>query len=335
MPPLPRRPAVLVIWAAVLVTVGAAAYRHRDTLVAAFALLTEARIGWLVPAALAIAGLYACRAAVYAVPLRLLGQRVPRRRLWTMAVVATSVHQLVPTGGASGYAFLTYAMHQSGVTGARAPLVALIDTLSHATALATLVLASLVYLLVGGTAVPGGLAATIVPGLVLVALAAWLYALQRDPERFGPAVLGLKDRVARVLGRRWSDAPVRKFLDEYYTSKDMVGRHPRAFVRMMTLQYVAIGLDVLALYLCLMAVGLRPHPWVPFMGLVIAMAGVEVVSVPGGGGSFEVILSAFIASRGLDGAAALAGTLLYRIVAFWLPVALSLVLLRRLRRRQT
>src|SRR5690348_8873301 len=108
-----------VLWLAIPLVAGLVAYRHRRPLLEGLALLP--------------------RAHVYRVPLRVLDYTVRARFLFAIAMVATTVHQLIPTAGASGYAFLTFALHRQGVASGQASLVALIDTVSYAVAMATLV----------------------------------------------------------------------------------------------------------------------------------------------------------------------------------------------------
>lgn len=328
----------LALWAlrlGVPVAVGIVAYRNRQSLLTAGRLIGEAELGWLVPAALAIGGVYSCRANVYAVPLQILRYTFPRRILWATALVATSLHQLLPTGGASGYAFLTYAFNRRGVSGGRASLIALIDTLSYAIAVATLVVASVAYLTLSGALHIGALAGAFTPGLVLAAGAAYVYYLQRDQRRLTRAVLGFSARLKSwVAERGWSDEAIRRFLEQYVEAKAVIGKHRRAFAQMVGLQYLSIGCDAAALYLAFLALGLRPPVWVVLMGFVVAMAGATLIAVPGGGGSFEVVMSVFFAAHGVEPAHAIAAAVLYRLVAFWAPVALSAVVLLRLGRRR-
>ncbi len=331
-----RRPARLLrwVWVVVPVAAGVVAYRHRDSLVTAVGLVAQAQVLWLGPAALAIGGVYFFRASAYGVPLRLLGYSVRHSFLWRTALVATSLHQLVPAGGASGYAFLTWALRRRGVTTGQASLIALIDTLSYATAMATLVVAALVYLILGGTLLLGSVVAMFVPGVVTLALAAVAYWLQRDRRRFVGLLLRVKRRLADLAGRRWPDAPIRQFLREYYAGKRVISEHPAGWARMVGFQYLTVICDAVALSLAFVALGLRPPVWVVFLGLVVAMAGVAVITAPGGGGSFEVLMSAFFAAHGLRTADAIAAVILYRVVAFWLPIVVAAIALWGLRRRQ-
>src|SRR5690349_5188083 len=274
---------------AVPAAVGFVAWRNRHALGDAAALLLHARYPWLLVGAVAIAGVYGCRALVYGVPLELLKYSVPRSFLWQTALIATSLHQLFPIGGASGYAFLTWALHQRGVPSGEASLVALIDTLSYAAALATLVVAGASYLLAAGIIGSRSLVTSFAPGLLLVVLALGAYWLQRDAARCRRLVLAAARRVTRLVGVRSHTTGVEQFLDEYFRAKAILSRRPRAWAWMMSWQYVAVVCDASAVYAAFLALGALPRPWVVLLGFVLAMAGGAVASAPGGGGSFELI----------------------------------------------
>lgn len=321
-------------WIIIPAAVAYFAFAHRDALLTAVNLMGQADLRWLVPAALAIGGVYLCRAAVYRVPLIILGYTFTRRFLWGTALVATSLHQLVPTAGASGYAFLTYALHQRGVATGQASLIALIDTLCYAVAVATLVVGALVYLAISGTLDVRAMAFAFAPGILLVAIAAWLWHLQHDQRTFVPRALRLQRRLASLVGAHWSEEPLRKFLREYYEGKRLIRARRSAFLRMVGFQYLSTCCDAAALYMAFLALGLHPKVWLVFMGFVLSMAGLAVLSAPGGGGSFETIMAAFFARHGFDPAQGLAAAVIYRIVAFWLPVLASGIVLLRLRRRR-
>jgi uncharacterized protein (TIRG00374 family) len=329
-----RWPIASWLWVVVVIAVAWTAYRHRRSVTLAIGLIGRADVSWLAIAAVMIGGVYLCRAGVYAVPLRLLGYDAPRSFLWSAAIAATSLHQLLPTAGASGYAFLTYALHQRGVSAGQASLVALIDTLTYSMSLAALVIASLAYLVVGGVLPLQRTVTVFAPGAVIVALAAWIYRRQRERRTFVPLVLRGKTRLASLLGRRWPDAPVEEFFDNYYVGKRLIGRRPRAFYDMMGLQFLAIACDTTALYVSFLAIGVTPNLLAVLIGFTLAMSGAAVIGAPGGGGSFETIMSAFWATHGLGAAQGLAAAVLYRVAAFWLPVGVTGIILLRLRHRR-
>ncbi len=322
-----------LLWIAVAAAAAWLGWRHRSALAKSAGLMAHARPGWLLLALVAICIVYLCRATVYYLPLRLLGYTVPRAFLYGTALVATSMYQLFPAAGATGYAYLTYALNQRGVSAGQASLIAIIDTLSYAAVLAPVVVASLAYLAVSGAIDLPRFALTFIAGIVLVAGAGYAYALQRNQRRFAPLILRLKHRVEKLLDRSWPDAPVRAFLDEYYRGKAIILRRPRTFLSMVALQSLSIGCDTATVYLSCLALGIAPRIWIVFMGFVVSMAGLAIAGAPAGGGSFEVIMSAFFVSHGFREDQGIAVALVYRLLAFWLPVLVSLVLLLRLRRR--
>ena len=291
--------------------------------------MVRVRAGWLVLAVVIVAGVYGCRALVYDVTLRLLGFSLGRAYLWRSAVVATTLHQLIPSGGASGYAFLTYAFHERGVGGGEASLTALIDTLSNAASVALLVAITFPYLGLTGRLGGEELAAILIPGAVVLPVAGALFWLQARRDRLARFLLSAKRRLETVLGRSWPDRPLQEFVDQYVAGKAVIARRPAVFALLVGLQIGALVLDCAAVYVVFLGIGEHPDPFVVAMGFVVALAGLTVIVVPGGGGSAEVIMSAFFAASGIQVGDAIAATLLYRVVSFWLPTLFSLAALWR------
>jgi len=323
-----------LFWLVVPAAVAWVAYTHRALVVDALHLLRRADVRWVLAGVLAVALLYGCRALVYRVPLRLLGYSAGLSFLWSTAVTTSALQQVLPAGPATGYAFLTYAMHQRGVPAGRASLVALIDTLSYALAVATLVITALVWLAVTGNLHIAAFQTLFVAGVAFLAVGGWLYWLQRERQRLTPIVLRVGRRVVTWLGRRWREEPVHEYLEEFYRGKALIGRRPRAFIGMMGLQYVAVGCDAAVLYTSFVALGDWPRFWIVLLGFVVAMGGASAIGVPGGGGSFETLMAAFFITEGIPAASGIAATLLFRVLSFWLPVMVGALVIMRLRRRR-
>ncbi len=127
---------------------------------------------------------------------------------------------------------------------------------------------------------------------------------------------------------------MRAFLREYYEGKRLIRGRRGMFSRMLGFQFLAVACDACALYMACLALDVTPPVWTVLMAFVVAMTGLAITGVPAGGGSFEAIMGTFFATHGFGPAQGIAAAVLYRIVAFWIPVALSLVfLLPRARRR--
>ena len=81
----------------------------------------------------------------------------------------------------------------------------------------------------------------------------------------------------------------------------------------------ALG-DYLALYACLLAVGLRPSPAIVLVAFVAANAAGMIPFTPGGLGFVEAGLSGSLLLAGAQPDQALAAVAIYRLVSCWLPV---------------
>ena len=310
------------------------AYTHRAAIGQGLQVLRGIDVRWVLLAVLVVGVLYVWRAFVYRVPLRLLGYSARLSFLWSTAITASTLQQVLPAGPATGYAFLTYAMHQRGVPAGRASLIAILDTLSYAFAVGTLVVTSLVWLGATGNLRIAAFRTLFIAGVVFLGVGAWIYWLQREPRRLTHVVLPLGRRVVTWLGRPWREEPVREYLDEFYRGKALIQRRPRAFIRMLALQYAAVCCDGAVLYTSFAALGAWPHVWIVLLGFVIAMGGASAIGVPGGGGSFETLMAAFFVTEGIPAADAIAATLLFRLLSFWLPLIVAALVIVRLRRRR-
>ncbi len=328
-----RWPRILhwTLTAVVFAAVGLLAWLNRHELARAIGLIGGVSPWLMVAAAVAIAGVFVSRGCAYHIALAAMGYSFPRGFLTRTALAATSAHHLVPTAGLSGYAVITYALHQRGVAAGRASMLALVDTLSNAVALASLVIVVLVYLTSVPTASDANLAIGLLPGIALLVLAAGLYYLQRDRQRLLEFTRPVSAGLSRLLGGRWQHDGLERFLDQYYEGKRLIASNPAGFLRMVAWQYAAVLCNCLALYAIFYALGVVPTPWVVFTGLILAMAGVAVVAAPAGAGSFEVVMSGYFVLHGIAAADSIAATLLYRVVSFWLPVLASVPVMVGLR----
>jgi uncharacterized protein (TIRG00374 family) len=79
-------------------------------------------------------------------------------------------------------------------------------------------------------------------------------------------------------------------------------------------------LDYAALVAALYAVGGRARPSEVLLAYVVAMALAIVPITPGGLGFVEAGLTTLLVLVGISTDQAVVGTLLYRLVSFWLPI---------------
>ncbi|HEX5626668.1 MAG TPA: YbhN family protein [Actinomycetota bacterium] len=91
--------------------------------------------------------------------------------------------------------------------------------------------------------------------------------------------------------------------------------------------------DYLALLCALRAVGASPRPSLVILAYASAELLAQVPFTPGGLGFVEAGLVGTLSLAGVPGASALAATLLYRLVSYWLPLPLGGIAYLAYRRR--
>lgn len=95
------------------------------------------------------------------------------------------------------------------------------------------------------------------------------------------------------------------------------------------LQLAIFVLDAATLWVMLWALGLAVHPAPVFASFMLSTLARTLGPIPGGLGIFEGASVATLKLMGVPVAAALAATLLFRGLSFWLPMVPGLVFARR------
>lgn len=134
---------------------------------------------------------------------------------------------------------------------------------------------------------------------------------------------GLVARRKPAWSERLSDEVVGARVGRFYEAFDRIVDPPSRLVGALLLAFVAVALSILPLTVLGEAMG-APIPIEIGIVIVPVSALASVVPTPGGIGPVEVTMSELLfALGGLDRPTAIAVTLLYRLVAFWIPLAIG------------
>lgn len=275
----------------------------------------------------------ACEAASYVCLWEL--QRIALHvRSWFPVASAqlsgNAVGRIVPGGGAVSTAFSASMLRRAGIdSGEAAAAFAASTGLQLATRLALPVLA--LPAILGGAPISHSLATSAYLGLgVLVLLvAAGVSAFTADAP-LELAGSGLQWLLNATIRRR---RPVTGLSEELIADRNFirttVGEH---WQRAVVAAAANTGFDYLALLCALRAVGAVPQPSLVLIAFAAAGLLALIPLTPGGVGFVEAGLVGTLTLAGVSGSDALAATLLYRLVAYWLPLpvgGISYVLFRR------
>jgi uncharacterized protein (TIRG00374 family) len=298
------------------------AYVKRDRIWSSFELLREAQPAWLLLAVALEIFSFFCASQVYYRVLRSLGYHFSALRLWMIALVAIILSQSVPAGGVASYAFIVQTFRRRGVSGGHAALTASLEALSYAGAMLLLFGFSLGYLTLRsgfGAAEDASLVAALVAVLVIGGA---LFILTREQEVLTRWLLGIKNGVARLLGRSWSDAPIHKIVDDLARGRALVAARRSEILLLVLIQLSALAGHSLAMLVVLRGLGATTSVFVVLAAFGIALITSTFNVLPGGGGTVEAVLVFSLTQLGVGEQAYVAAPL-FRLLNFWLllPVA--------------
>jgi uncharacterized protein (TIRG00374 family) len=257
-----------------------------------------------------------------------------RTRAWFPVVTAqlsgNAVGRILPGGGATATAFAVSMLRKAGIdTGEAAAAFGASTGLQLATTLALPVLA--LPAIGGGAPVDHSLATAAYLGIgvlvLLLIVGAAAFATDAPLELVGRGIQWLLN----VTVRR--HRPVSGLSEQLLADRDFI--RTTLGERWRGALLAAVGntaFDYLALLFALRAVGADPRPSLVLLAYTSAELLALIPLTPGGLGFVEAGLVGTLTLAGVPGPDALAATLLYRVVSYWLPLpagGIAYVLFRR------
>jgi uncharacterized protein (TIRG00374 family) len=299
---------------------------NRAWLWEAIGLARAAQPGWLLLGLLTILGSFLISSQVFQVALRALGRRASVLRLCAIAVVAIITSQIIPAGAVGSYAFLLDSLRRRGATAAEAALVATLEALSYAGAMAIFALFGLAYLASRILAAdPDGsslLAPLLAVGILLLALGVIVLLVTRDAATLRGWLGHLHDLLARTLRHPREGAWADRAVAELVRVRALVAERPRMLAVLVLIQLTALSGHSLGLYLLVRSLGVSASFLTMLAAFGIALLTSTVNVLPGGGGTVEAALVAVLTQLGV-GAEAVPAAILFRLLNFWLMLPIA------------
>jgi len=249
----------------------------------------------------------------------------------TAQLSGNAMGRILPGGGATAAAFSASMLRRAGVETERAVAALGVSTsLQIGTTLALPILALPAVL--GGVPISHSLAAAAYLGVAVLVLLLAFAAVALTTDRPLELAGRVAERVLNATVRRRH--PVhgldRKLLEIRDFVRTTLGEHWRGAVAAAA---GSTAFDYLALLSALRAVGANPQPSLVLLAYTAAELLALVPFTPGGLGFVEAGLVGMLTLAGVPSRDAFAATLLYRIVAYWLPLPAGGVAYVMFRRR--
>jgi len=301
-----------------------------------FVMLGKARWQWLVVAVLLDVCFYLSLALSYQSAFHAAEVETRVLDLIPVLLAALFVNVVTPAGGAAGIALIVDDTTRRGHPAARVTAGTILQLIADMAALTLILIGGVLYLIFTRQ-----LETYVVVGAALLVLitcgmsgalmfGSWKPALfQRSLAWLQDLLNGLARRFKRpnFLAEDWSD----KFASEFNDASAAMVRFPGRVLRTLLMMSIAHGVNITCLFVLFLAF-YKPVP----LGVLVVGYSVEfmfwVISIiPQGTGIVEGSLALVFASLGVPWTSALAVTLAFRGLAFWLPLGVGFLVLRRVK----
>lgn len=262
---------------------------------------------WLVVAVFLQAGTYVAQGGIWRRVGAAAGYQLSRKTAFELGLAKLFADQALPSAGVSSSVLIAKALEQRQVPSAAVKASVLINIASYHLAY--------VVALAGALVIVAWREQTNVL-VVTTAVIFMLFSLG-----LSAAVLALSGhRHERLVGKLRKFPAARTTLDFLAGADARLVRSPRVLSGTIALQLGIVLLDAATVWALIAALGVAASVTGVFASFMIASLFRTMGIVPGGLGTFEATSVLMLRMVGVDLAVALAATLLFRGLSFWLPM---------------
>lgn len=273
---------------------------------------------WLAVAVALQTATYAAQGEIWLVVTRGSGIAIPRSVAFKLSLAKLFVDQALPSGGISGTVVVAKSLEQRGVARPVVMASVVVDNVSYYGTFVLSLALALIIMAAGGESSP----ATVAAALLFTLLSAMLTALA--------LVLSGRGARSRVPFRR---VPVLRTALALLAEADPRLAHSLPLILKCGLfQLVIVLLDAATVWVLILSLGEIASPTGVYASFVVSTLFRTIGIVPGGLGVFEAASVVTLKLVGVPVPVALAATLLFRGLSFWLPMVPGLIFSRNVRK---
>lgn len=264
------------------------------------------------------------------------GSVVPLRALISPMIELNFVNHIFPSGGVSGFSYLTLRLKSFGVSTARSTLAQLARFAFMFLSFIGLLFVALLLLAVEGhTSSLMVLAVSAVAFTMLFATGVLIYVIG-SKERiasFTTTLARLLNRIIHMVRRRHPEtislSNVKKTFLELHRDYVIIMQDAKRLRKALFWGFLACVAELLLLYITFLAHGEWVNPGAVIVAYVIANLIGFIAILPGGIGLYEPLMTAVLISGGIAPGLALSATLVYRVISLLLSLLTGYALYQR------
>lgn len=265
---------------------------------------------------------YVAQAKLYQALFRMLGDRFRTRALFGLSLELNLVNNIFPSGGVSGFSYLSLRMKSEGVSTARATLVQMMRFIMVFISFQVLLFTGLFMLAVAGNAsrltilVAGSLATLMLVGTLLIGFIIGSKQRINDFFTFITKLLnGLIHLVRPNNPETINITNARQTFTELHENYLVLKRNYKDLRRPIIYGLGANLTEIGAIYVVYLAFGHVVNPGAVIIAYAIANFAGLVSVLPGGIGIYEALMTGVLAAGGVPPSISLPVTVMYRVVS--------------------
>lgn len=297
------------------------AYAVRDQLAATLQNLNDVNLFWVL-LIIPLEGLnHYAQAVLYQGLFRVLGQRFRTRSMFRLSLELNFVNTIFPSGGVSGFSYLSLRMKDEGISTAKATLVQSLRFILMFVSFQVLLFLGLLMLAIGGnvsnlTILVAGSIATLA-GVATLGLAFVIGSKKR--------INGFFTFVTRVVNRMIqfvrpgnpetiNITKARETFTELHENYMHIRRNFAVLKQPMLYALLANLAEVGVIYVVYIAFGQLVNPGAVIIAYAVANFAGLISVLPGGIGIYEALMTAVLAAGGIPPSVSLPVTVMFRVL---------------------
>lgn len=264
------------------------------------------------------------------------GVQLSMKQLFAPMLELNFVNHIFPSGGASGFSYLTLRLKPYGVSTAKSTLAQIARFVFTFLAYVALLFVALFILALQGSVNPlVVLAVSSIAFTVLFSTGVLMFVVSDESriDRFTNTVAVWINKIIHIVRRKHPETislkGVRKMFLELHEDYMLVRGNLRGMLPVLRWAIVTNLAEVSILYIAFLAHGTWVNPGAVLIALVVANLVGLVAVLPGGVGLYEPLMTAVLISGGIPAALALSATLVYRVISLLVSLLTGYFLYQR------
>jgi len=268
------------------------------------------------------------------------GETLPLKKMYAIALELNFVNHVFPSGGVSGFSYLSLRLKQEGISTAKSTLAQILRFgLTFVSFIGLLFVGMLLLALQRHTSPLTILVASSITFLTFFGVIVSVYIIS-DEQRIKSFVGFLPKVVNKFVGlfRRHNRGvinieKIEHTMADLHTDYVLIAKDWRKLKMPFIWSFVVNACEILTIYVVYMAFGELINPGALILAYAVANFAGLVAVLPGGVGIYEGLMTATLTSAGVDKALALSATVVYRVLSMIVFLPVGYVLYQRVLKR--